>query len=164
MFEHVKRANRGHRARSSIPRVLEKSYLRMRKRLGGRSTLEQGSTRILGHLGNDCARVARVRSSRASMVVPMLCSSMLVHNTKRVPSRYTLVTCTVRHLHRRHRPMLSLTILKACRYRLLHQATCFPEPAPETGIGLAMACSRFLHDGALSKPIHINTILVMNLI
>ena len=62
-------ANRGHRARSSIPRVFEMSYLSMRKRLGGRSTLEQGSTRILGHLGNDCARV---RSSRASMVVPML--------------------------------------------------------------------------------------------
>ena len=66
------RANRGHRARSSILRVLEKSYLSTRKRLGGRSTLEQGSTPILRHLGNDCARVARVRSSRASMVVPML--------------------------------------------------------------------------------------------
>ena len=35
------------------------STLDMRKRLGGRSTLEQGSTRILGHLGNDCARVLR---------------------------------------------------------------------------------------------------------
>ena len=32
-------ANRGHRARSSIPRVLEKSNLSMRKRLGGRSTV-----------------------------------------------------------------------------------------------------------------------------
>ena len=51
------RTDRGHRVRSSIPRVLEMSYLRMRKRLGGRSTLEQESTRILGHLGNDCARV-----------------------------------------------------------------------------------------------------------
>ena len=50
-------ANRGHRARSSIPRVFEMSYLSMRKRLGGRSTLEQGSTRLLGHLGNDWARV-----------------------------------------------------------------------------------------------------------
>ena len=96
------RANRGRRARSSIPRVLEKSYLSMRKRLGGRSTLEQGSTRILVHLGNSIAlesleytRAERawlcLCSSRASTVVPllehaehrsMLCSSMLVHNTR----------------------------------------------------------------------------------
>ena len=95
------RAHRGHRARSSIPRVLEKSYLSMRKRLGGRSTLEQGSTRILGYLGNSIAleslEYARAErawlclcSSRASTVVPllehaehksMLCTSMLVHNT-----------------------------------------------------------------------------------
>ena len=57
------RAITDHRAPSSIPRVLEKSYLGMRKRLGGRSTLEQGSKRILGHFGNDCARVALVPSS-----------------------------------------------------------------------------------------------------
>ena len=92
-------ANRGHRARSSIPRVFKMSYLSMRKRLGGRSTLEQGSMWILGHLGNDCARAERawlcLCSSRASTVVPLLehaehksilCSSMLVHNTKRSKS------------------------------------------------------------------------------
>ena len=50
----------------------------MRERLGGQSTLEQGSTGILGHLGNDCARVRSSMlehlggSSRASMVVPLL--------------------------------------------------------------------------------------------
>ena len=90
------RANRGNRACSSIPRVLEKSYMSMRERLGGQSTGEQGSTRIVGHLGNDCARAERawlcLCSSRASTVVPllehaehksMLCSSMLVHNTSR---------------------------------------------------------------------------------
>ena len=85
------RANRGHRARSSIPRVLEKSYLSLRERLGGRSTLEQGST--LESL--EYARAERawlcLCSSRASTVVPllehaehesMLCSSVLVHNTR----------------------------------------------------------------------------------
>ena len=97
--------NRGHRAPSSIVgslRVLEKGYL-----------LEQGSTSILEHLGNSialeyarvcssilaarAARAERARlslcASRASMLVPllehaehrsMLCSNMLVHNTKRV--------------------------------------------------------------------------------
>ena len=68
----------------------------MREGLGGQSTREQGSTRILGHLGNDYARVRSSMlghlggSSRASTVVPllehaehksMLCSSMLVHKT-----------------------------------------------------------------------------------
>ena len=53
------------RARIGVTeRVLEKSYLSMRKRLGGRSTLEQGSTRILGYPGNSIAlEYARVRSS-----------------------------------------------------------------------------------------------------
>ena len=35
--------------------MLEKGYLSMVKRLGGQSTLEQGSTGILEHLGNSIA-------------------------------------------------------------------------------------------------------------
>ena len=63
------RANRGHRVRSSILRVLEKGYLSMRKRLGGRSTLEQGSTRLLGYLGNS---IALEHLGGSSMVVLLL--------------------------------------------------------------------------------------------
>ena len=66
------------------PARARKELLEHAKRLGGRSTLEQGSTRILGHLGNTIALEQSEHGcayARAERALLFLRTSMLVQNT-----------------------------------------------------------------------------------
>ena len=112
------RVNRGFEHPGSL-RMVEKGYLSTLKHLGGWSTLEQGSTSILEHLGNSSILAARVCSSGAITVVPllehaehrsMLCSNMLVPNTKQSQPDFRVLSA-LRILFRGFTPEVKKTIV-----------------------------------------------------